>query len=305
MTIKQLQKKAAELRLDTLRMLTKAGSGHTGSSMSVMDILVALYYGTGSSAGVDSVGVGAASAGGYGKCCVGKGRGAFLQEREEDKDYIILSKGHGCPAQYAILADLGYFPKDELDHLRQVGALLQGHPCVRTPGITLATGSLGQGFSAAHGIALALKLDKKDNKVFVVLGDGELQEGIVWETAMAAAHYKSDNLIAVVDNNGLQIDGPVRAVMNVEPIQDKFESFGWKVIHVTDGHNFEQLLAAVDKARGVSRRPVCIWCKTVKGKGVPFAENKVSYHGVALSGEELKAAEVELNKVLKECGDCE
>jgi len=296
MHLSQLKKKAAEMRIVALKAINKAGSGHTGSSMSLMDILVALYYGMGSS--VDSSGV---PSGEYGKCCVGKGRGAYGVGREEDKDYIILSKGHGCPAQYAILADQGYFPKEELDHLRQVGALLQGHPTVKIPGIAVATGSLGQGFAAAHGIALALKLDsfgagieKKDNKVFVVLGDGELQEGLVWETAMAAAHYNSDNLIAIVDNNGLQIDGPVRAVMNVDPIQDKFESFGWKVIRVTDGHNFEQLLAAIDKARRVERRPVCIWCKTIKGKGVPFAENKVSYHGVALSDQEMEAAYEEL-----------
>ena len=282
--------------METLKMINKAKSGHTGGSMSVMDILVALYYGTGSS--VDPHGE---AVGGYGESCVGKGRGKFGEAREEDKDYIILSKGHACPAQYAILADQSYFPKEELAHLRQVGALLQGHPCVKTPGIAVATGSLGQGFAAAHGIALSLKLDKKDNKVFAILGDGELQEGIVWETAMSAAHYNSDNLIAIVDNNGLQIDGPTRAVMNVDPIQDKFESFGWKVIRVTDGHNFEQLLSAIDKARHVERRPVCIWCKTIKGKGVPFAENKASYHGVALSDEELSAAHDELCRVMGEC----
>lgn len=291
MRLSQLKKKATELRIDTLNMISKAGSGHTGGSMSVMDILVALYYGTGSS--VDPSGN---AVGGFGKSCVGRGRGKFGEAKEEDKDYIILSKGHACPAQYAILADQGYFPKEELGHLRQVGALLQGHPTVKIPGIAVATGSLGQGFAAAHGIALALKLDKRDNKVFVVLGDGELQEGLIWETAMSASHYNSDNLIAIIDNNGLQIDGPTRAVMNVDPIQDKFESFGWKVIRVLDGHNFEQLLEAIDKARRVERRPVCIWCKTIKGKGVPFAENKASYHGVALSREELKVANEELEK---------
>jgi transketolase len=303
MTIKQLQKKAAELRIDTLKMLNKACSGHTGGSMSVMDILVALYYGTGMSGKMSSVSMPKGVVSEYGKCCVGKGRGAFGQGREEDKDYIILSKGHAVPAQYAILADLGYFSHEELGHLRQVGALLQGHPCVKTPGITLATGSLGQGFSAAHGLALSLKLDRRDNKVFVVLGDGELQEGIVWETAMSAGHYMTDNLIAIVDNNGLQIDGPVRAVMNVEPIQDKFESFGWKVIRVLDGHNYEELLDAILKARAVTRRPVCIWCRTIKGKGVPFAENKVSYHGVTLSDGEFSAAEAELRKECERCCD--
>ena len=274
MTVAELQKKASELRVSALRAISKAGSGHTGGAMSVMDILVALYYsGRGLYGSVNAVGFRA-----------GEGR-------EEDKDYIVLSKGHAVPAQYAILADLGYFSADELGHLRQVGAMLQGHPCVKTPGITLATGSLGQGFSAAHGLALSLKLDKRPNKVFVVLGDGELQEGIVWETAMSAAHFMTDNLIAIVDNNGLQIDGPCKAVMNVEPIQSKFESFGWKVIKVVDGHDMAELLSAISRARGVVRQPVCIWCRTVKGKGVPFAEGKVEYHGAALSEEELKVAE--------------
>jgi len=257
-------------------MISKAGSGHTGGSMSVMDILVALYYGE----HVNSA-----------------ARGAFGEGKEEDKDYIVLSKGHAVPAQYAILADLGYFDRSELDHLRQVNSMLQGHPCSKTPGITLATGSLGQGISAAHGLAMSLKLDKKPNKVFVALGDGELQEGIVWEAVMSAAHHMTDNLIAFVDNNGLQIDGPCKKVMSVKPIQEKFESFGWYVIKVTDGHDYEQLMSAIGKARRETRRPTCIWCETVKGKGVPFAEGKVEYHGVALSDEELKVAEEELGKV--------
>jgi len=275
LTIKELSKKASQLRVSALRMINKSGSGHTGGAMSVMDILVALYYGGGRGlhGAVNAIG------------------NRFGEGKEEDKDYVILSKGHAVPAQYAILADLGYFSSDELLHLRQVGALLQGHPCVKIPGIVLATGSLGQGFSAAHGIAMSLKLDKRPNKVFVVLGDGELQEGIVWETAMSAAHYMTDNLIAIIDNNGLQIDGPCRAVMNVEPIQAKFEAFGWKVIKVLDGHDIGQLLDAIEKAKKVTRQPVCIWCKTIKGKGVPFAEGKVSYHGAALSDEEMKVAE--------------
>lgn len=273
--ILELRKKAAILRLEVLRALTKADSGHTGSAMSVMEILTTLYYAP---------------------LYSGKSRGGYGKGKEEDKDYIILSKGHACPAQYVMLADLGYFDKEELGHLRQCGAMLQGHPCVKTPGICVATGSLGQGFSAAHGVALSLKLDKKPNKVFAILGDGELQEGIVWETAMSAAHFKSDNLIAIIDNNGLQIDGPNKAVMNVDPIQDKFEAFGWKVIQVMDGHDFKELFYAVDKAMRVIRQPTCIWCHTVKGKGVPFAENKVNYHGVALSPEELCIAEGVIGK---------
>jgi len=263
-----LERKAAELRVAALKSISKAGSGHTGGAMSVMDILVALYYG----GGAEIQGV----------------------EKEEDKDYVILSKGHGAPAQYAILADLGYFDASELDHLRQVGAMLQGHPVAKIPGVAVSTGSLGQGISVAHGIALSLKVDKKPNKVFVALGDGELQEGMVWETAMSAAHYMSSNLIAFVDNNKLQIDGPCKAVMDVEPVQDKFVSFGWRVINVRDGHNYEELLDAVRKARSETRKPVCIFCNTVKGKGVPFAEGKVEYHGAALSEEEMKVAEGEL-----------
>ena len=272
LSIPELCAKASALRIAALRAISKAGSGHTGGSMSVMDILVALYYGGGASV-----------------------RGV---EREEDRDYVILSKGHAAPAQYAILADLGYFPASELDHLRQAGALLQGHPCVKTPGISVATGSLGQGFSVAHGLAMSLQLDKKANKVFVVLGDGELQEGIVWETAMSAAHFMTSNLIAFVDNNGLQIDGPCKKVMNVQPIQDKFEAFGWRVIQVRDGHDFGELLDAVRRARAETRKPVCIWCHTIKGKGVPFAEGKVEYHGAALSEEEMRVAEEELKKGL-------
>ena len=260
LSIKDLEKKASELRIAALKAISKAGSGHTGSSMSLMDALVTLDYAGGA----------------------------------EEEDYVILSKGHGAPAQYAILADKGFFDKSELDHLRQAGALLQGHPVVKIPGIAVSTGSLGQGFSVAHGIALSLKLDKENQKVFVVLGDGELQEGIVWETAMSAAHYMSNNLIAIVDNNGLQIDGSCKKVMNVQPIRDKFVAFGWRVIEVVDGHDFEELIDAVRRARAEERKPVCIWCHTVKGKGVPFAENKVEYHGVALSEEEMKVAEAEL-----------
>lgn len=280
LSIPELRAKASELRIAALRAISKAGSGHTGGSMSVMDILVALYYGGGRQF--------------YGAVNAGEIR--FGDGREEDKDYVILSKGHAAPAQYAILADLGYFDASELDHLRQVGALLQGHPCVKTPGITVATGSLGQGFSVAHGLAMSLRLDHRPNKVFVVLGDGELQEGIVWETAMSAAHYMTSNLIAFVDNNGLQIDGPCKKVLNVAPIQDKFEAFGWRVIQVRDGHDYEELLSAVRRARAETRRPTCIWCHTVKGKGVPFAEGKVEYHGAALSEEEMKVAEEELRK---------
>lgn len=276
----ELYKKATQLRIECLKSIHKAGSGHTGGSLSVMDILVALYYGE------------------------IKGRPIMKYDPKipgwEDQDYFVLSKGHAAPALYTILADLEFFDKSELDYLRKINAMLQGHPVHKIPGITMTTGSLGQGFSAAHGLALTLKMDRKKNRVFTVLGDGELQEGIVWETAMSAAHFKSDNLIAFIDNNELQIDGFTRSVMNVAPIVDKFESFGWKTIMVKNGHDFEELINAIEKAFHVTRKPVAIICKTVKGKGVTFAERKAGYHGVALSTQEMAEAipafEKELSK---------
>ena len=280
MTTKELQIKAAELRIDTLKMLHKAGSGHTGSTLSILDVLVALYY--------------------------GQVQGKPLMQYDPKKpgwdgqDYLIMSKGHGCPAQYAILADLGFFPKDELNHLRQVNSLLQGHPVRKIPGVTMTSGSLGHGFCVANGLAMCLKMERKPNKVYCILGDGEIQEGSIWEAAMAAAHFKTDNLIAILDNNELQIDGPVRKVMGIEPIQDKFEAFGWKVIQVMDGHDFDQLSEAFDRALEVRRRPTLIWAHTIKGKGVPFAEGKVSYHGVVLSDEEMAEAIPILERQIEE-----
>ena len=278
--IKDLQKKAIQLRIDALSMIHKAKSGHTGGSLSVMDILVALYYGE----------------------INGEPIMRYDPQKPgwEDQDYMILSKGHASPAIYSILADVGFFDKSELNYFRQVNAMLQGHPVIKIPGITMTTGSLGQGFSSAHGLALSLKLDHKPNKVFAILGDGELQEGIVWETAMAAAHYNSDNLIAFVDNNQLQIDGNTRTIMKVEPIVDKFEAFGWRVIPVKNGHDFEELFFAIEKALTSSRKPTCIVCNTVKGKGVSFAEGKVGYHGMPLSDEEMAEAIPALEKKLAE-----
>lgn len=274
----ELHKKATQLRIDCLKTIHKAASGHTGGSLSAMDILVALYY--------------------------GELRGQPIMKFDphkpgwEEQDYFILSKGHAAPALYTVLADLGFFDKNELNYLRQVNAMLQGHPVLKIPGVTMTTGSLGQGFAAAHGLALSLKIDRKKNNVFTMLGDGELQEGIVWETAMSAAHYKSDNLIAFIDNNELQIDGFTRSVMNVEPIVDKFESFGWKAMPVKNGHDFEELLLAIDRAIQTTRKPVAIICSTIKGKGVTFAESKASYHGVALSKEEMAEAIPALEKEL-------
>ncbi|MBU1018564.1 MAG: transketolase [Patescibacteria group bacterium] len=265
MDISELKKKAAQLRIDALTAIHKANSGHTGGSMSCMDLLVALYYG--GFMKIDS-----------------------KRPHWDERDFFVLSKGHAAPAIYAILADLGFFDKSELDHLRQVGALLQGHPVVKIPGIEATTGSLGQGISVAVGLALACKLDREDRKVFTLLGDGELQEGQVWEAVMSASHYRLDNLIAFVDKNNLQIDGTCKSVMNVEPIADKFESFGWKVIPLVDGHDLEEITRAIEKAQKVQRQPVMILAPTVKGKGVEFAEGKVGYHGVALSQEEMSVA---------------
>jgi len=276
MDIKELQNKATKLRIDILKMTTKANSGHVGGSLSVIDILTTLYYGE-----IDGEKI---------LKCDPK------NPDWEDQDYLILSKGHAAPALYSVLADLEFFPKEELNSLRQVNSLLQGHPVIKIPGVNMTTGSLGQGLSVANGIAMSLKLDKKESKVFCVIGDGELQEGQVWEAAMTSAHYKLDNLIGFVDNNKLQIDGFCAAIMNVEPIQNKFEAFGWKVIKVLDGNDVGQLLDAISKAQNVTRQPTLILANTIKGKDVCFAENKCSYHGVALSEEEL----VEAVKYLEE-----
>ncbi|MCD6109618.1 transketolase [bacterium] len=276
--VNQLHNKATELRIKCLEAIHKAKSGHTGGSLSVMDILVALYYGE-----------------------ISTGPIMKYDPRNpgwEDQDYLVLSKGHAAPALYAILADLGFFDESELNYLRQVNAMLQGHPMYKTPGISVTTGSLGQGFASAQGLALTLKLDKKPNRVFAVLGDGELQEGIVWETAMSASHYHLDNLTVFIDNNGLQIDGFTRSIMNVEPIVEKFESFGWHVIKVRNGHDYDELLDVIDKAIITPRRPTCVVCNTIKGKGVVFAEKKAGYHGVPLSDQEMKEAIPALNRTL-------
>lgn len=273
-----LQIKAAELRLEDIRMIHKANAGHTGSSLSALDFLVALYY--------------------------GEMDGQPLLRYDPKKpgwdgqDYVIMSKGHGCPAWYVVLADLGFFPKEELNHLRQVNSLLQGHPVRKIPGIIATTGSLGHGFSVANGLAMCLKMEKAQNRVYAILGDGELQEGQIWEAAMAAGHYKLDNLIAIVDKNELQIDGYTRSIMNVDPIFDKFQAFGWNAIVVRDGHNYDQLLDAFAKAHEFQRKPTVIIAHTVKAKGVSFAEDKVSYHGVALSKEEMEIAVPALEQLL-------
>jgi transketolase len=208
----------------------------------------------------------------------------------EERDRFILSKGHAAPAQYVALAEAGYFPKEDLMMLRRLGSHLQGHPDSKgTPGVEVCTGSLGQGLSMANGMALGLRLDKRSSRVYALLGDGELQEGQVWEAAMASAHYRLDNLCALIDANALQIDGEVERVMNVGPIGDKFKAFGWNVTEI-DGHDMEAIVKALESANHIKEKPTAIVARTVKGKGVPRFEHKVSYHGVAPNDEELNEA---------------
>jgi transketolase len=267
--IRKLKNIAGNVRINILHMLTKAGSGHTGGSLSAVDVAVAIYF----------------------------SKMEFDPENPlwEKRDRFIMSKGHAAPLIYAIMAEAGYFPKETIDTLRTIESPLQGHPCCRTlPGIEVSTGSLGQGLSVANGMALGLKLDNNPARVYCIMGDGEIQEGQIWEAAMTAAHYKIDNICGVVDNNGLQIDGPVEKVMGIEPIHDKWASFGWHVIDI-DGHNMEEILAALNEAESVKGRPSVIIANTTKGKGVSFFENKVEYHGVAPSQEEFEKAVKEIN----------
>ncbi len=265
---KSLAERSKVIRRHIIRMLARAGSGHPGSSLSTVELLVALYY--------------------------NKLRHNPQLPAWPDRDRFILSKGHACPALYAILAELDYFPLEKLDTLRQFGSILQGHPCMKTtPGIEISGGSLGQGLSVGLGIALAAKLDKKDYRTYVMLGDGEIEEGQIWEAAMAASHYKADNLCAILDQNGLQIDGFIHEIMSSHPIPDKWRGFGWHVMEI-DGHDFKAILNAYDEAEKVKGQPTIIVAKTVKGKGVSFMENQVDWHGKAPSKEEAERALAEL-----------
>ena len=251
--IRELKDRARRMRIDILKMLHGCGSGHTGGSLSSTDIMAALYF--------------------Y--------KMKYDPKRPDwaARDHFILSKGHAAPVLYATLAHAGFLETAELCTLRKMGSRLQGHPDSKyLPGVEISTGSLGQGLSVACGIALARKLDKAPNRIYALLGDGELQEGQIWEAAMTAAHYKLDNLCALIDNNGLQIDGPVAKVMGVEPITDKWRAFGWDVQDI-DGHDMAQLVAALDKAETVKGRPTAIVCRTIKGKGSICFEGKVEFHG--------------------------
>jgi transketolase len=259
---------ACKIRKHIVEMLTEAKSGHPGGSLSSAEILTVLYF--------DEMRINTEDI------------------HWADRDRFVLSKGHAAPVLYATLAERGYFPVEELMKLRKTGAMLQGHPDMKgTPGVDMSTGSLGQGLSVANGMALAGKLDKKDYRVYALLGDGELEEGQIWEAAMGAAHYKLDNLTAFVDHNKLQIDGPVAAIMNPEPIADKFKAFGWNVLAI-DGHDMAQIKDAIEKAKQTKGMPTVIVAETVKGKGVSFMENQVGWHGTAPNREQCNSALCEL-----------
>ena len=271
--ITQLKILAAKARLGAVIGTFHGKSGHPGGSLSAADIFTYLYF---KEMNVDPA-----------------------NPKMADRDRFVLSKGHCCPSLYAVLALKGYFDWSELEKLRHVGAMLQGHPDMKgTPGIDMSSGSLGQGISAACGMALAAKLDNKDYRVYTVLGDGECEEGQVWEAAMFASHNNLDNLVVFVDQNGLQIDGPVQEVCGIEPLDKKFESFGFEVIKI-DGHNFEDIENALNKATATKGKPTAILATTVKGKGVSFMENQVGWHGKACNEEELAVATKELQEQIE------
>ncbi|WP_027398788.1 transketolase [Anaerovorax odorimutans] len=264
----KLIKVANDIRIDIVKQVHFAGSGHPGGSLSAADIVTVLYF---YEMNIDSA-----------------------NPKKADRDKFVLSKGHAAPVQYAALAEKGYFPKDELWKLRKLGSMLQGHPDMKkVPGIEMSTGSLGQGISASVGMALANKIDNNPGRIYTLIGDGELQEGLVWEAFMASSHYKLDNLTAILDWNGLQIDGKNEDVMTVTPVDKKFESFGWNVIKI-DGHSFEEIIKAFEGAKKCKGKPTVIIAKTIKGKGVSFMENNAGWHGKAPSEEEAKQAVAEL-----------
>ena len=271
---KDLKATACRVRMGVLTGTFHAKSGHPGGSLSIADLLTYLY-------------------------CV-KMHVDPKNPDMPDRDRLVLSKGHTAPALYAILAERGFFDKKELESLRHIGAMLQGHPCIHTPGVDMSSGSLGQGISAACGMALAGKVKSASYHVYTILGDGEIEEGQVWEAAMFAAHYGLDNLTAIVDNNGLQIDGKITEVCSPEPIDKKFEAFGWHVIVVDDAHDFDKLEAAFNEAETIVGKPVAIIQKSVKGKGVSYMENQVSWHGAAPNAEQYEQGMNELKAALAE-----
>lgn len=269
---RQLMQTACKVRMGVIEGTYNAKSGHPGGSLSISDLLTYLYY---VQLKVDP-----------------------SNPDDLDRDRVVLSKGHCAPGLYSILAQKGFFPEEELKSLRHIGALLQGHPCICIPGIDMSSGSLGQGISAACGMALSAKLSGDKYKVYAILGDGELQEGQVWEAAMFAGHNKLSNLIAVVDHNGLQIDGRITEICSPEPVTDKFAAFGWHVLTM-NGHDFDDIDRAFKEAAALSGKPVVIVQESVKGKGVSFMENQASWHGTAPNKEQYDIAMAELSAALK------
>lgn len=270
MQIDELQEMAKEIRKGIIEQVYDAASGHPGGSLSIADILTVLYF---NELEIDE-----------------------KNPKWEDRDRMVLSKGHCSPALYSCLANRGFFDTKELKSFRNIDSNLQGHPDMnKVPGVDMTTGSLGQGISVATGMAIAGKLDKKGYRVYCVLGDGEIEEGQVWEAAMSANKYKLDNLCVIVDNNNLQIDGTIEEVMSSYPIDEKFRSFGFQVIKI-DGHDIDEIIKAFEVARQIKGKPTCIIAKTVKGKGVSFMENQVGWHGKAPNEEEYKQAMKELRK---------
>ncbi len=262
--LQHLNQTAQQMRRHIVEMIVKAGSGHPGGSLSLADIMTALYF-----------------------------HAMQVDPQRPDwpeRDRLVLSKGHAAPALYAALAMRGYFPVDELATLRQLGSRLQGHPDMKKlPGVEMSTGSLGQGLSAANGMALGLKLKGIESNVYVIMGDGEMQEGQIWEAAMSAAHYRLGNVIGFLDYNRLQIDGPVEFVKSVDPLGDKWRAFGWHVIEV-DGHDIAALVQAIDQAKARTEQPSLLLCRTIKGKGIGFMENKAEWHGKAPKAAQLAEA---------------
>lgn len=268
--ITELQEIAKRVRIGIIEGVYNAKSGHPGGSLSVADILTVLYF---NQMNVDP-----------------------QNPKSKSRDRLVLSKGHVAPALYSVLAEKGYFPAEELKNLRKVNGILQGHPDMKNiPGVDMSTGSLGQGLSVANGMAIASKLNHEGVRVYCICGDGELQEGQIWEAAMTSSHYKLDNLCVIVDNNNLQIDGKVNEVMSIYPIDEKFRSFGFEVFNI-DGHDMNQIINALNKAKTVKGKPTAIIAKTVKGKGVSFMENEAGWHGKAPKEEEYNIAMKELQK---------
>jgi transketolase len=266
--IKELENKAGELRRHVIRIIYEAGSGHPGGSLSATDVITVLYFHV---------------------------LNVNPEEPDwEDRDRFLLSKGHAAPALYAALAERGFFPIEELKTLRKMGSRLQGHPDMRkTPGVEASTGSEGQGLSIGVGMALAAKLDRKLHRIYVMLGDGEMDCGQTWEAAMSATHHNLDNLTAIIDRNKLQLDGPTHTIMNIEPLADKWKAFGWFVIEI-NGHNFKEIIDSINNAKEVKGRPTVIIAHTVKGKGVSFMEGAVGFHGKAPNKEQFEVAMKEL-----------